>query len=80
MQEALSTNRNRAAMPAKKPTRIYPATRKFGLRSDASVESGQREIERVFKLPQGSVRLLLPSRRAARSDKSIEALLRDWNQ
>lgn len=66
-------------MPAKKPARSYPAARKFALRSDASVESGQREIERVFKLPAGSVRLHLPSGRAARSDKSIEALLRDWN-
>lgn len=67
-------------MPAKKPAKTYPAKRKFGLRSDASVESGQREIERVFKLPTGSVRLLLPTRRPARSDKSIEALIRDWNR
>jgi hypothetical protein len=44
-------------MPAKNPARSYPAARKFALRSDASVESGQREIERVFKLPAGSVRL-----------------------
>ncbi len=67
-------------MAKRKASKSYPALRKFGLRSDASVESGQREIERVFKLPAGSVRLLLPSRRSARSDKSIEALLRDWNR
>ena len=63
----------------KRKTATYPALRKFGLRSDASVETGQKEIERVFKLPTGSVRLFLPTRRAARADKSIEALLRDWN-
>lgn len=66
-------------MASKKKTRSYPAARKFALRTDASVESGQREIERVFKLPPGSVRLALPNGRRARSDKSIEALLRDWN-
>ena len=66
-------------MPKRKASKSYPATRKFGLRSDASVETGQREIEKVFKLPTGSVRLLRPSLRAARSDKSIEALVRDWN-
>lgn len=63
----------------KTPKKTFPATRKFGLRSDASVESGQREIERVFKLPEGSVRLLLPSGRPARRDKSVGALLGDWN-
>jgi hypothetical protein len=67
-------------MPAEKPTRSYPAARKFALRTDATVESGQKEIERVFKLPRGSVRFVLPSGRRARSDKSIEALLRDWNR
>lgn len=58
--------------------RKYPARRKFALRSDASVKSGQRRIEKVFKLPEGSVRLVLPSGRKARSDKKIEAWLRDW--
>jgi len=64
----------------KKEAREYPARRKFSLRSDATVESGQREIERVFGLPKGSVRFMLPTRkpRAARCDKTIEALLRDW--
>lgn len=34
----------------------FPAKRKFVLRRDASVGNGQREIERVFGLPEGSVR------------------------
>ena len=58
--------------------KIYPARRKFALRADASVESGQREIEKVFKLPEGSVRLGLRSGRAARKDKGIGAFLKDW--
>jgi hypothetical protein len=39
-------------------------------RSDATVATGQREIERVFGLPEGSVRLHLPSGRPARADKA----------
>lgn len=58
----------------------FPAKRKFALRSDASVGTGQRKIEKVFGLPNGSVRLQLPSGRHARSDKTIRALLRDWGE
>ena len=58
-----------------RPTKQFPARRKFNLRRDATVASGQREIERVFGLPEGSVRLHLPSGRPARADKSIDALL-----
>jgi len=65
-------------MTKKKKGREFPALRKFGLRSDALVETGQREIERVFNLPAGSVRLELPSGRRARADKAIGALLADW--
>ena len=53
----------------------FPARRKFNLRRDATVATGQREVERVFGLPEGSVRLHLPSGRPARADKSIDALL-----
>jgi hypothetical protein len=67
-------------MPSKPNSKSYPARRKFALRADASVEAGQREIEKVFKLPSGSVRLRLPSGRAARADKAIGALLRDWER
>ncbi len=59
-------------------SRTYPATRKYALRTDSTVESALREIERVFKLPEGSVRLVLPSGRAARKDKMVGALLDDW--
>jgi hypothetical protein len=56
----------------------FPAKRKFSLRRDALVSSGQREIERVFRLPEGSVRFHLRSGRRARADKSIRALLEHW--
>lgn len=56
----------------------YPAARKFALREDASVGAGEKTIARVFGLPKQSVRLVLPSGRAARSDKRIGRLLREW--
>lgn len=65
-------------MGKKKAAKEFPAKRKFSLRRDASVGSGQYEIERVFGLPEGSVHLHLPNGRSARVDKSIEALLSDW--
>ena len=55
-----------------------PARRKISLRSDSSVGSAEREIERVFGLPKGSVRLVNPDKRKARSDKLVGALLSDW--
>ena len=65
-------------MPKKTATKEFAAKRKFNLRRDSSVASGTREIERVFGLPEGSVRLQLQSGRRARSDKSIGALLSDY--
>jgi hypothetical protein len=66
---------------AKKSTpKQYPAKRKFSLRRDASVGSGNREIERVFGLPEGSVRLQLPSGKRARVDKSVGSLLSDYGE
>lgn len=53
----------------------FPARRKFNLRRDATVASGQREIEIVFGLSEGRVRLHLPSGGPACADKSINALL-----
>ena len=65
----------RHLMARKTAKKQFPARRKFNLRRDATVATGQREIERVFGLPEGSVRLHLPSGRPARADKSIDALL-----
>ena len=65
-------------MPEKPAVKEFPAKRKFNLRKDSSIGSATREIERVFGLPEGSVRFQLPSGRRARSDKSIGALLSDY--
>ena len=67
-------------MKRKTPKKEFPARRKFNLRRDASVASGQRTIEQVFGLPEGSVRLHLPSGRPARADKSIAAFLDDYDR
>jgi len=48
------------------------------MRVDASVGAAERIIERTFGLPRGSVHLILPSGRKARTDKKIEKLLKDW--
>ena len=65
-------------MPKKPAAKEFPAKRKFNLRRDSSIGTATREIERVFGLPEGSVRFQLPSGRRARSDKSIAALLSDY--
>jgi hypothetical protein len=55
-----------------------PALRKNLIRRDATISRAEHEIERVFGLPHGSVRLVLPSGRKARTDKLVGSLLRDW--
>jgi hypothetical protein len=65
-------------MPKSSKSSERPARRKISLRRDASVGSAEREIERVFGMPKGSVRLVNPDYRKARSDKLVGALLTDW--
>lgn len=48
------------------------------LRADARVGAAEREIERAFGLPPGSVGLRLPTGRKARTDKLVGSLLQDW--
>jgi hypothetical protein len=64
-------------MAKKSTSRTFVAKRTFALRRDASVGTGIRTIESVFGLPEGSVRLQLPSGRRARADKKIGALVSD---
>ncbi len=59
--------------------RARKAVRKNVLRTDASIGSGERKIAKVFGLPRGSVKLVLPSGRKARTDKSVGGLLDDWS-
>lgn len=48
------------------------------IRTDASIDTAQREIAEHFNLPPESVRLVNPSGRKARSDKTIGQFCRDW--
>lgn len=63
-----------------KRTRVVKAVRKTAARSDASVGSIERQIEKDYHLPKGSIRIFLPDGRNARSDKKIRSLRRDWEQ
>jgi hypothetical protein len=64
-------------MAGRKSHKLTPTRYKVA-RSDASVGSIERTLERLSGLPRGSVHLRLPSNRKARSDKTIASLLRDW--
>jgi hypothetical protein len=50
------------------------------VRSDASIDSIQKKIEGVFRLPTGSIKLVYPSGRKARADATVGAFLRNWAQ
>jgi hypothetical protein len=52
--------------------------RKNVLRLDSTIGSAEREIARVFGLPDGCVRVVNKSGRKARTDKLVAALLREW--
>lgn len=60
--------------------RPYTPRRSYAAREDASVGTIERKAARAFNLPEGSVCILLPSRRKARSDKQIRQLRRDWER
>jgi hypothetical protein len=53
------------------------ARRTRSIRRDTSVGSAEREIERVFGVPAGSVRLVNTHGKDARSDKTLAAFLAD---
>jgi len=50
------------------------------LHDDGLIASALRTIERKLKLPRGSVRLVYPGGRKARTDSSIGALKRRWKK
>jgi hypothetical protein len=59
----------------KRPKKPIRYTR---LHDDGSIATAVRTIESKLKLPEGSVRLIYPSGRAARSDSTVGALKRRW--
>lgn len=48
--------------------------------SDARVGSLVSDIERAYKLPKGSVQIVLPYGRKARSDSSVATLRKKWQE
>ena len=48
-------------------------------RSDASIDTILKKIERDYGLPAGSVKLIYPNGRKARSDATVGTLLKRWN-
>lgn len=65
-------------LKSKRKRRVKPIRFKV-LRVDGSIASAQRTIEKKLGLPPGSVRLVYPSGRKARSDAKVGALLRRWD-
>jgi hypothetical protein len=61
-------------------TKKQKPVRYRGARADASIASIIRRIECDYKLPEGSVRLYLPSGRRAHVDGSIQNLLNRWDK
>jgi hypothetical protein len=52
--------------------------RSVRLHDDGMIGTATRRIEREMGLPEGSVRLIYPNKRAARSDSTVAALKRRW--
>lgn len=67
-------------MPRTPSPRTTPPRRHLRLRNDSLVNSATAEIERVFGLPEGSVRLHLPRGRRAKATKTIRALRLDFKR
>lgn len=55
-------------------TRNVDARRSYKARDTAHVSTIQRQIERVFNLPEGCVRICHPSHRRVRGTSTIRAL------
>lgn len=63
---------------AKRKRKTQTAVRFRAARVDATVGSIARRIERDYRLPDGSVCLVLPSGRKAHVDGKISNLLARW--
>lgn len=58
--------------------RVGKPIRQRVAREDGAIGALQRTIEKNFKLPDGSVKLVYPSGRKARSDADVGALRAHW--
>lgn len=64
-------------MAKKRPKKGIRFTR---LHDDGAIQTAQRTIETKLKLPKGSVRLIYPSGRKARTDSTVAALKKSWQK
>ena len=62
------------------PARVSKPTRYRVAKKDASIESIQTTLEKKFGLPAGSIKLIYPSGRKARSDSTVGALRAHWER
>lgn len=58
--------------------RVLKAKRYMAIRRDAAIDKALGTIEKEYKLPKGSVRLVNPSGRQIRSDTTVDKLLKNW--
>jgi hypothetical protein len=67
---------NRGIQMAKKRSE---SPRRFrNIPANASIEAAERAIVRTLGLPDGSIRLVLPSGRKARRDATVQSLKDHW--
>jgi hypothetical protein len=67
----------KTAKKATKKRKVAPR-RQTVLHNDGSIENAVKQIEKVFNLPVGSVRLEYKSGRKARNDSTIGNLRENW--
>lgn len=65
---------------AKRKQREDKPSRYRKARGDASIATIQKTLEGKFGLPEGSVKLVYPSGRKARSDSKVELLTKSWEK
>lgn len=68
----------KATKKAAKKRKVAPR-RQTVLHNDGSIENAVKQIERVFNLPVGSVRLEYQSGRKARNNSTIGKLRKNWS-
>lgn len=66
-------------MPGKK-RKPLKAIRKTAMKDNAFIGNAERKIEKEYKLPKGSVRLVLSNGRDAPLNIKLRRLLRDWDK
>jgi len=59
-------------------TRKVPARRSYVAKGTAHVSTIQKQIEKVFGLPEGSVRICHPSGRKVRATSSVNSLRKKY--